>query len=163
MAESAAILPFLTAAVSAVIGGTTVWLALRKRSDEDAMSRATRRTSALQLLSDEEYTLTRVRDECAMMRGLIMSRADRLGADADYYAREAERIHKESQDLLAEVRQRRKEVAPRIQQLAAADIEGVIAQAYHGKVIAEAQLQRTLLTKSDLLRSYGLYEAKAAG
>jgi hypothetical protein len=40
--------------------------------------------------------------------------------------------------------------------LRAAEIEGVIASAYHGKKLAEAQLQRTLLTKTDTLRQYGL-------
>jgi hypothetical protein len=47
-------------------------------------------------------------------------------------------------------------VEPQIQALGAAEIEGVIAVAYHGKKLAEAQLQRTLLSKSDALRSYGL-------
>ena len=40
--------------------------------------------------------------------------------------------------------------------MSAAEIERVIAAAYHGKVLAEAQLQRTLVSKSAAFRTYGL-------
>jgi len=69
----------------------------------------------------------------------------------------AGRILEESRSLLKDVRERRKTVEPKIQTLSAAEIEAVIASAYHGKRMAEAQLQRTLASKNEILPEYGLF------
>src|SRR5262249_19885765 len=65
------IISLFGALVSALIGGVTVWLAIRKRLEEDALGRATRRTTALQLLSEEECTLEQVHDECVAMHTIV--------------------------------------------------------------------------------------------
>ena len=57
--------------VSAVLGLVGIALALWKRRDDDSLARATRRTTALQLLSDEEFSLMLVLDECIAVRGLV--------------------------------------------------------------------------------------------
>ena len=144
--------------VSAAVGGVTTWLALGKRREEADLARATRRTSALQLLSDEEFTLTRVRDECAVIQGLVRMKEDRLGAAFAFLCDDSDRILRESRELLAGVRDRRRELEPHIQALSAVEIEAVIASAYHGKRLAEAQLERTLLSKKDILEEYGLFD-----
>ena len=148
--------------VSAAVGGVTTWLALRKRSEEDSLARATRRTTAMQLLSDEEFTIIRVRDECQNIRHMVMLKEKDLGENHKFLAAEAERILEESRDLLKMVRDRRREVEPKVQSMTASEIEGVIALAYHGKRLAEAQLQRTLLSKSEVLREYGVFGSAQA-
>ncbi len=96
--------------VSALIGGLTVWLSLRKRLEEESLGKATRRTSALQLLSDEEFTLEQVRDECAAIDTLID-----VGEyqHREHLRNEARRIQAESAAMLAEVRDRRRSVESR--------------------------------------------------
>jgi hypothetical protein len=154
--ETSAIIASVSVVVSGALGLVSVWLAFRKRTDEDSLARATRRTTALQLLSDEEFALIRVRDECTLVQNLIAAGREKLGVDFDHFASEAKRIVGEADGLLRQVRGKRKTVEPQIRTMRAAEIETVIAGAYHGKRLAEAQLQRTLLTKTDLLRSYGL-------
>ena len=152
--------PFASVAavlVSAAVGGVATWVALRKRSDEDSLARATRRTAAMQLLSDEEFTIIRVRDECQNIRHMVMLKRNELGENHAFLATEAERILQESRDLLKSVRDRRHDIEPKVQSMSAPEIEGVIASAYHGKRLAEAQLQRTLLSKSEVLREYGVF------
>jgi hypothetical protein len=151
--------PFLSVAalaVSAAVGGVTAWLALGKRMEEAALARAMRRTSALQLLTDEEFTLIRVRDECKVIQSLILMKEDKLGAAYDFLVQDAERILRESREMLADVHRRRGETEPRIERLQAAEIEAVIASAYHGKRLAEAQLERTLLSKREILGEFGV-------
>lgn len=156
--------PFLTLAglvVSAAVGGITAWLSLKKRLDEDVLARATRRTTAMQLLSDEEFTLTRVRDECKVIQHLVQLNQGELGIASGHLLSEAERILEESRSLLIGVQERRKAVEPKLQTLTAAEIEGVIASAYHGKRMAEAQLLRTLASKNEVLPEYGLRNSTA--
>ena len=145
-------------AVSAAVGGVTTWLALGKRAEEAGLARATRRTSALQLLTDEEFTLTRVRDECLVIHSLVRLKQAQLGEAFEFLREDSDRIVGESRELLAGVQARRADVEPRIQALSAVEIEGVIASAYHGKRLAEAQLERTLLSKKDILTEYGLFD-----
>ena len=145
-------------AVSAAVGGVTTWLALGKRAEEAGLARATRRTSALQLLSDEEFTLTRVRDECLVIHSLVRMKEARLGEDFAFLSEDTDRIVRESYELLEGVQARRADIEPRIQSLSAVEIENVIASAYHGKRLAEAQLDRTLLSKKDILTEYGLFD-----
>jgi hypothetical protein len=157
MADFSPLVSVAALLVSAAVGGITTWLALRKRSDEDALARATRRTSAMQLLSDEEFTIIRVRDECQNIRHMVLLKEQALGENYKFLASEAQRILEESNGLLAAVQERRRNVEPKIQSLSAWEIEAVIAAAYHGKRLAEAQLQRTLLSKSEVLREYGVF------
>lgn len=154
--QASTIVAFASVAVSGALGLASVWLALRKRNDEDALARAVRRTTALQLLSDEEFALIRVRDECVALQSLIDSAGGKLGADHGHLAGEARRIVGESEALLTQVREKRRRIEPQIQSLPAVEIEAVIAAAYQGMKLAEAQLQRTLLSKSDTVRCYGL-------
>ena len=111
----------------------------------------------MQLLSDEEFTLIRVRDECQNIRHMIMLKEKDLDDNHKFLAAEAERILEESRDLLKTVRDRRRGIEPKVQSMSAPDIEAVIALAYHGKRLAEAQLQRTLLSKSEVLHEYGVF------
>lgn len=148
--------------VSATVGGVATWLALRKRTEDDTLSRATRRTAALQLLSDEEFTIIRVRDECQNIRHMVMLKEKDLGENHKFLSAEAERILEESRELLKTVRDRRRSIEPKIQSMTAPEIEAVIASAYHGKRLAEAQLQRTLLSKSEVLREYGVFGSAPA-
>ncbi len=150
-------------AVSAAVGGVTTWLALGKRREEAGLARATRRTSALQLLTDEEFTLTRVRDECKLIHGMVRLKEERLGAEFEFLRDDSDRILRESKELLAGVRERRREIEPRIQALSAVEIEAVIASAYHGKRLAEAQLERTMRSKNEILKEYGLFDRAAPG
>lgn len=156
-AEPSLILELTKLVGSAAVGGIAAWLALRKWFDQEVLARATRRTTAMQLLSDEEYTLTRVRDECKLIQHMVQLKQDALGSRRDHLESEAERILEEARNLLKGVRERRKTVEPRIQTLSAAEIEAVIATAYHGKRMAEAQLQRTVASKNEILPEYGLF------
>jgi hypothetical protein len=152
------ILSLAALAVSAAVGGVTTWLALGKRMEEAALARASRRTAALQLLTDEEFTLTRVRDECKVIQSLVLMKEDRLGAAFEFLRGDAERILRESKEMLVGVRERRRDIEPHIRTLAAAEIETGIASAYHGKRLAEAQLERTLLSKKEILNECGLFD-----
>lgn len=77
-------------------------------------------------------------------------------------AADTDRILGESRELRADVAKRRRDVEPRIQSLSAVEIEAVIATAYHGKRMAEAQLERTLLSKHEVLKEYGLFDRPPA-
>ena len=147
--------------LSGCIGGLTVWLAVRKRLEEETLGRATRRTSALQLLSDEEFTLEQVRDECVAMGTLVQLR------DSDphqaHLKAETERILTEAEDMLVEVRTRRKLVEDAIEDMPAHDLERVIAKAYHGKRRAESQLRRTQLSRTEVLKAFASAGAPRAG
>jgi hypothetical protein len=147
-----ALVTMLGVALSGVIGGLTVWLAIRKRLEEENLARATRRTAALQLLSDEEFTLEQVRDECVAMETLVSLR--RSEVYQTHLQSETRRILAEASDMLAEVRARRKSVEAIIVSLPAADLEAVIAKAYHGKRRAESQLRRTQLSRTDVLKAF---------
>ena len=92
MTELSPLISFAAVLVSAAAGGITTWLALRKRSDDDTLARATRRTVAMQLLSDEEFTIIRVRDECQNIRHMVMLKEKDLGENHKFLAAEAERI-----------------------------------------------------------------------
>jgi len=138
--------------LSGVIGGLTVWITLRKRLEEESLGKATRRTTALQLLSDEEFTIEQVRDECVAIETLVNLR--RGTAHQAHLLGEAERILGEATDMLAEARARRKTVEATIAELDAAKLEPVIARAYHGKRRAESQLRRTQLSRTEVLKAF---------
>lgn len=143
--------PLLALAVSALIGGLTVWLTLRKRLEEESLGKATRRTAALQLLSDEEFTLEQVRDECIAIDTLVdIGRYQHR----DHLRSEAQRIQTEASAMLVEVRARRKDVAASLQSMSAAELESAISLAYHGKRRAESQLRRTQLSRTEVLKAF---------
>lgn len=150
------VVALISVLVSGLLGLVTVWLALRKRSDEDSLARASRRTTALQLISDEEYALLRVRDECLLIQRMVAGGQHKLAGAYAHLASEADRIVGESNELLLAVRDKRNAVEPKIATLPAAEIESVIASAYHGKRLAEVQLERTSLSKQETMRTYGL-------
>ena len=154
--DTATIVPVLSVVVSGLLGFFSLWLAFRKRSDEDDLARASRRTTALQLLSDEEFALIRVRDECISIQSLVEAGRATLGSNYEHLANEAARIVAESKELIRTVQEKRRTIEPQIQTLRAAEIEAVIAAAYHGRRRAEAQLQRTQLSRIDTTRIYGL-------
>ena len=154
--EASSIIPIVSVVVTGLLGIATVWLALRHRASDDSLDKATRRTAALQLLSDEEFALIRVRDECVLFDNTMASNKDKLGDNFQHFRSEASRIIGEAERLLDEVQGKRRVVEPQIEMMSAAEIERVIAAAYHGKVLAEAQLQRTLVSKSAAFRTYGL-------
>jgi hypothetical protein len=144
-------IPVLALLVSAFIGGLTVWLALRKRIEEESLGKATRRTAALQLLSDEEFTLEQVRDECAAIDTLVG-----VGnyQHRDHLRAEIQRILSEASSMLSEVRERRNAVAARLASMSPTELEHAIALAYHGKRRAESQLRRTQLSRTEVLKAY---------
>src|SRR5262245_34301352 len=104
---AATIIAIASLVVSGSLGVLSLWLALRKRSDDDALGRASRRTTALQLLSDEEFTLIRVRDECVLFDDVIIRNRERLGDTFEHFASESKRITHEAAELLLQVRGRR--------------------------------------------------------
>ena len=138
--------------LSGVIGGLTVWITVRKRLEEESLGKATRRTTALQLLSDEEFTIEQVRDECVAIGTLVSLR--KSIAHQAHLLGEAQRILGEANDMLAEVRVRRKSVEATIAELDAAELEAIIARAYHGKRRAESQLRRTQLSRTEVLKAF---------
>ena len=146
------LLSLLGILLSGVIGGLTVWLSLRKRLEEESLGKATRRTVALQLLSDEEFTIEQVRDECGAMDTLVSLRRSK-----DHQAHlqaETLRILTEANDMLSEVRARRRSVEVAIAGLPVPELEDVIAKAYHGKRRAESQLRRTQLSRTEVLKAF---------
>lgn len=138
--------------VSGCVGALTVWLAVRKRLEEETLGKAARKTVAMQLLSDEEFTLEQVRDECVAMGTLVEVGA--FGLHREHLLAEAKRIQSEADEMLAEVRTRRQTVERSLSTLSAADLESVIATAYHGKRRAEAQLKRTQLSRTEVLKCF---------
>jgi len=140
--------------VSGVVGLAGVLLNYLKRTDMTIVDKASRRTTALQMLSDEELTLQKVREECRSFQLLIEAHKDKLGDAYSALERVAERTNRESKELIRHVREKRKRTEPKIRTLAAHEIEDIIAQAYQGKLQAEAQLYRSQLSKADTLSVY---------
>lgn len=144
--------PFVGILISGCIGGLTVWLALRKRLEEEALGRATRRTAALQLLTDEEFTLEQVRDECIDIGTIV--ELGQYKSHREHLRSEAARIKNEASTMLAEVRARRIEVEAALANLTPTQLEAVISTAYHGKRRAETQLKRTQLSRTEILKRF---------
>jgi len=152
MATEVSLLQLTGVIVSAAVGGLTVWLAMRKRLEEESLGRATRRTTALQLLSDEEFTLEQVRDECVAIDTLVS--LGRYDTHREHLEAESTRIRREATEMLTEVRARRKAVEAKLEALNLMQLESVIAVAYHGKRRAEAQLRRTQLSRTEVLKYF---------
>ena len=144
-------IPLIALLVSALVGGFTVWLSLRKRLEEESLGKATRRTTALQLLSDEEFTLEQVRDECVAIDTLVdIGRYQHR----EHLRGEARRIQAEATVMLAEVRSRREDVNAKLKKMTPTELESAIALAYHGKRRAESQLRRTQLSRTEVLKAF---------
>jgi hypothetical protein len=151
------LLPFVGVLISGCIGGLTVWLALRKRLEEETLGRATRRTTALQLLTDEEFTLEQVRDECVAIDTLV--ELGQYKNHREHLRLEAARIKNEASTMLAEVRARRAKVEIELANLTPTGLEAVISMAYHGKRRAETQLKRTQLSRTEILKRFEAADA----
>lgn len=150
----ATIISIVAIVVSGLVGVAGVVLNVVKRSDADVLARATRRTMALQLLSDQELALIRVREEVRSFETMIQGSKDSLGNKYEGLKDIAERTTCESKELLKTVRDKRLKVEAAIEKLSASEIEATIAEAYHGKALAQGQLYRTQQSKADVLRIY---------
>ena len=143
---------FFGVLISGCIGGITVWLTLRRRLEDEALGRATRRTAALQLLTDEEFTLEQVRDECVAIDTLV--ELGQYGSHREHLQSEVARIKNEAGTMLGEVRARRTKVEATLANLTPTALEAVISTAYHGKRRAETQLKRTQLSRIEILKRF---------
>jgi hypothetical protein len=77
-----------------------------------------------------------------------------LPASCDHLKQESKRIVSESKELLADARRKRRDVSARILTMKSSEIEAVIAEAYNGRMLAEAQLYTTSRSREDTLRAY---------
>jgi hypothetical protein len=141
--------------ISGFIGALTFWLSVRKRLEEEALGKATRKTTAMQLLSDEEFTLEQVRDECVAIDTIVQ--LGEFGRSRIYLIGEVERIKAEASEMLSEVYMRRKSVEKSLPLLNVSELETVIVTAYHGKRRAEAQLVRTRLSRTEVLSRFSAH------
>lgn len=140
--------------ISAVASFTSIFLNIRATRESNRLAKASRRTLALNCLSDEELALLRVRTECESLHLLIRSSIEALGDQKDHLLSEATRIVGESRTMLADVRKKRTLIENKIERLSAAEIEGIIAESYQGRIQAESQLSRTTRSRDDTIRLY---------
>jgi hypothetical protein len=140
--------------VSGAVGISGVILSIKKFWESDSIERASRRTMALQMLSDEELVLSQVETETTSIELLIHMNKERLDEAFEHLESESNRIVQESKELLGEVRRKRAEVKEKIRDMKPDEIEAVIAEAYHGRMLAEAQLRRTSRSRDDTIRVY---------
>ena len=106
------------------------------------------------MLSDEEYALSQVMTECRSIELLITSNKGGLTDNYNHLLSEAERIVGESKEMLRNVRERRKQIEDKIQEMMPSEIEHVISEAYQGRMKAEAQLKRTSRSREDTIYLY---------
>lgn len=141
-------------AISGVTSITGIVLHVRSIREANRLAKASRRTLALNCLSDEELALLRVRTECESLHLLIRSNLEKLGDVRDHLLSEAQRILAESRTMLTEVREKRATIETTISKLKPAEIEAIIAEAYRGRIRAESQLSRTTRSRDDTIRLY---------
>lgn len=152
--DSATLISITAIVVSGAVGLSGVFLNYRKFTGSEALERAARRTEALQMLSDEECTLMAVEVECWSISQRIDAEKVMIGEGFQKLKSEAERIRSEAKVLLKTVRTKRINIKERILALSAPEIETIIAEAYHGKKMAEAQLNRTSRSVEEAIRLY---------
>lgn len=140
--------------VSGITSFTSLFLTFRTVREANRLAKASRRTLALNCLSDERLALLRVRTECESLHLLIRFNSDRLGDEKDHLLSETNRILEESKIILASVENKRGLLARKITDLSAPEIEEIIAESYHGKILAEGQLSRTTRSREDTIRLY---------
>jgi hypothetical protein len=148
----------MVAIIAVIISGVTSFVSLfftfRTIRESNRLAKASRRTLALNCLSDERLALLRVKTECESLQLLIASSLDKLGEHEGHLVSEANRIVGESKALLGEVNNKRKSIESEISKLSASDIEEIIAESYQGRILAEAQLSRTTRSREDTIRLY---------
>jgi hypothetical protein len=148
----------IVAIIALIVSGVTSFMSLfftfRTIRESNRLAKASRRTLALNCLSDERLALLRVKIECESLQLLIESSLDKLGENKGHLLSEANRIVGESKALLAEVENKRSFIENKISKLSATDIEEIIAESYRGKILAEAQLSRTTRSREDTIRLY---------
>ena len=149
--DAESLVPIVAIVVSGLVGLAGVLLNFVKRSDAETLERASRRTIALQMLSDEELALREVREEVRSFEMLVRSNRERLRGEYNRLEAAAAKTTEESMELLRELREKRGRVTAKIQMMSISEIEEVISTAYHGKMLAEVQLYRTLRSKADTL------------
>ena len=148
----------IIAIIALIISGITSFVSLlftfRTIRESNRLAKASRRTLALNCLSDERLALLRVEVECESLQLLIESSLDKLGEHKGYLLSEANRVVGESKALITKVENKRSLIESKISKVSAADIEEIIAESYRGKILAEAQLSRTIRSREDTIRLY---------
>lgn len=148
----------IIAVIALIISGITSFISLfftfRTTREANRLAKASRRTLALNCLSDERLALLRVKTECESLQLLIESSLDKLGEHKGHLLSEANRIVGESKASLARVEDKRSLIERKMSSLSASDIEEIIAESYQGKILAEAQLSRTTRSREDTIRLY---------
>ena len=148
----------IVAIIALIISGITSFVSLfftfRTIRESNRLAKASRRTLALNCLSDERLALLRVEVECESLQLLIESSLNKLGEHKGYLLSEANRIVGESKALITKVENKRSLIEGRMSELNASDIEEIIAESYQGKILAEAQLSRTMRSREDTIRLY---------
>jgi len=132
---------------------TGLFLTIRTIRETNRLARASRRTLALNCLSDEKLALMKVRTECESLNLLVNSSSDKLSVKS-FLLSETERIVEESKILIANAEKKRTRIESHIETLKAAEIETIIAESYQGKTLAEAQLSRTVRSREDTIKLY---------
>ena len=141
--------------VSGITSFTSLFLTFRTVREANRLAKASRRTLALNCLSDERLAFLRVKTECESLHLLIRASLDKLGDDdKDHLLSETNRILEESKSMLSNVESKRSLIERKIKDLSAADIETIIAESYEGKILAEGQLNRTARSREDTIRIY---------
>jgi biopolymer transport protein ExbB/TolQ len=140
--------------VSGITSFTSLFLTFLTVREANKLAKASRRTLALNCLSDERLALLRVRTECESLHLLIRSSLDKLGDNKDHLLSETNRILEESRMMLANLENKRSSIESKLSSLSAADIEEIIAASYQGKILAEGQLSRTARSREDTIRLY---------
>lgn len=102
--DNQTIISIVAIVVSGAVGITSAILNIRKFWESDSIGRASRRTMALQMLSDEELALNQVETECLSIELLIYTNKDRLGDAFKHLESESSRIVEESRMLLTDLR-----------------------------------------------------------
>lgn len=139
--------------ISTLTSFTGLFLTIRTNRETNRLAKASRRTLALNCLSDEELALWKVKNECESLHLLVDSSSDKLGVKSILLS-ETERILEEARQMLSNVEKKRSVVAGTIEKLRAAEIEVIIAESYHGRILAEAQLNRTMRSREDTIKLY---------
>ena len=154
MLDSTTLISIIAIVVSGIVGVTGLILSNRRQQEESGLEQASRRTLALQMLSDEEFVLSKVAEECRSFKYIVEGRKTELRDSYENLLSVANRTIKEADDLLKSVRAKRIAVEPIVDKMPAAEIERIIASAYQGKMEAEAQLYRTKRSKGDTIEMY---------
>ena len=136
--------------------GLGLYLHYHQPPERETIDELVRRTMAMQMMTDEEYALRQAEGECQSVELLI--RLNQLALDDQYehLLSESRRIVRESSDMLAQIQQKRIQVQKTLPSMNRNEVEAIIAEAYQGKMRAEAQLKRTIRSKEQTMDMYQL-------